>query len=136
MLFILYFLTVKPLIEVHEVRSLGHIPSIDITFANGIKDSMILERFYPTEDSKRAIIPPCNFFGYLLKDKTACVSVTGCFGQDDMEITINSVNSGPNNMYILHKNGDLEMVESAFKVCTLEYLISLQYGIREQYTSF
>ena len=83
-----------------------------------------------------ARMPSCNFFGHLLNDKTACVSVTGCAGQDNMELTINSVNSGPSNMYILHKNGDLEMVESAFKVCTLEYLISLQYGIREQYTSF
>merc|ERR1719362_1406427 len=53
-------------------------------------------------------------FGDLLNDKTACVSVTGCAGQDNLEFTINSVNSGPSNMYILHKNGNLEMVESAF----------------------
>jgi len=104
-----------PLIEVHEVRSHGEIPTIDITFPNGMKDSMVLERFYPSEESKMARTPSCNFFGHLLSDKTACVSVTGCAGQDNMEFTINSVNSGPSNMYILHKNGDLEMVESAFK---------------------
>ena len=119
-----------PLIEVYEVRSLGEIPTIDITFPNGMKDSMVLEKFYPTEESKMARMPSCNFFGHLLNDKTACVSVTGCAGHDNMEFTINSVNSGPSNMYILHKNGDLEMVESAFKVITLQYLISAQYGIR------
>ena len=117
------------------MRSLGEIPSIDITFPNGMKDSIVLERFYPTKESRMATMPSCNFFGHLLNDKKACVSVTGCAGQDNMEFTINSVNSGPSNMYILHKNGHLEMVESAFKVCTLEYLISLQYGIREQRTS-
>jgi len=106
---------IMPLIEVYEVRSLGEIPTIDITFPNGMKDSMVLEKFYPTEESKMARMPSCNFFGHLLNDKTACVSVTGCAGHDNMEFTINSVNSGPSNMYILHKNGDLEMVESAFK---------------------
>ena len=40
-----------PLIEVHEVRSFGEVPSIDITFPNGMKDSMTLQRFYPTEES-------------------------------------------------------------------------------------
>ena len=111
-----------PLIEVYEVRSLGEIPSIDITFPNGMKDSIVLERFYPTKESRTATMPSCNFFGHLLNDKTACVSVTGCAGQDSMEFTINSVNSGPRNMSILHKNGHLETVESAFKVRTLEYL--------------
>ena len=106
-----------PLIEVHEVRSFGEVPSIDITFPNGMKDSIVLERFYPTKESRTATMPSCNFFGHLLNDKTACVSVTGCAGQDNMEFTINSVNSGPSNMYILHKNGNLEMVESAFMVC-------------------
>merc|ERR1712051_490124 len=105
---------IMPLIEVHEVRSFGEVPSIDITFPNGMKDSMTLQRFYPTEESKMARMPSCNFFGHLLNDKTACVSVTGCAGQDNLEFTINSVNSGPSNMYILHKNGNLEMVESAF----------------------
>ena len=45
-----------PLIEVHEVRSLGEIPSIDITFPNGMKDSVVLERFYPTKESRMATI--------------------------------------------------------------------------------
>ena len=57
----------------------------------------------------------CNFFGHLRDEETACVSVTGCPG-DDMFFTINSKNSGSRNMFILHNDGTVEAVESAFKV--------------------
>ena len=57
----------------------------------------------------------CNFFGHLRDEETACVSVTGCPG-DDMFFTINSKNSGARNMFILHKDGSVQGVESAFKV--------------------
>ena len=39
-----------------------------------------------------------------------------------MEFTINSVHAGANNKMILHKDGQLELVESAFKVQYLEVL--------------
>ena len=105
-----------PLIEVQQTRSFREVPSIDITFANGVKDSMVLERFYPTQESKMARTPSCNFIGHLENEKTACVSLTGCASSDDLHFTINSKNSGSSNMYILHKDGHLELVESAFKV--------------------
>ena len=105
-----------PLIEVHETRSLGDVPSIDITFANGVEDTLVLERFYPTEQSRMAKKVSCNFFGHLENERAACVSVTGCPGQDDMHFTINSKNNGLSNMYILKKDGQLEAVQSAFKV--------------------
>ena len=38
----------QPRIEVYQSRSVRGIPSIDVTFANGVKDSLVLERFYPT----------------------------------------------------------------------------------------
>ena len=105
-----------PLIEVQQTRSFREVPTIDITFANGVKDSMVLERFYPTQESKMARTPSCNFIGHLENEKTACVSLTGCASSDDLHFTINSKNSGSSNMYILHKDGLLELVESAFKV--------------------
>ena len=44
---VLYFTQIgMPLIEVHQTRSFEDIPTIDITFINGIKDTMVLERFY------------------------------------------------------------------------------------------
>ena len=57
----------------------------------------------------------CNFFGRLENENTACVSVTGCPGEE-MAFTINSKNSVNVVGYILHKDGHLELVESAFKV--------------------
>ena len=105
-----------PLIEVQQTRSFREVPSIDITFANGVKDSMVLEKFYPTQESRMARKPSCNFVGYLENERTACVSLTGCAGSDDLYFTINSRNSGSTNMYILRNNGEVELVESAFKV--------------------
>ena len=110
-----------PLIEVQQTRSFREVPSIDITFANGVKDSMVLERFYPTQESRMARTPSCNFIGHLENEKTACVSLTGCASSDDLHFTINSKNSGSSNMYILHKDGHLEMVERTFKVRSFFY---------------
>ena len=104
------------MITVHETRSFREVPSIDITFANGIKDALVLERFYPTKESRMMRTPSCNFFGHLANENTACVSLTGCPGQDDLHFTINSENNDQSNMYILKKDGELEIVESAFKV--------------------
>ena len=105
-----------PLIEVEQTRSFREVPSIDITFANGVKDSMILERFYPTQESRMARTPSCNFVGHLENEKSACVSLSGCPGSDDLHFTINSKNSGSSNMYILKNNAEVELVESVFKV--------------------
>ena len=107
-----------PIIEVRQTGSFEEIPSIDITFNNGVKDSMVLERFYPTKKSRMERRSTCNYFGHLKNEKSASVSVTGCWGRDDLCFTINSIYSGRSNMYILHKNGYLDMVESNFKVCT------------------
>ena len=106
----------QPRIEVQHSRSPRGIPSIDITFANGVKDSLILERFYPTEQSRIEKKLSCNFIGYLENESTACVSVTGCPGEE-MAFTISSKNSMSLLGYILHPDGHLESVESAFKVC-------------------
>ena len=110
----------QPRIEVSQSRSPRGIPSIAVTFANGVKDSLVLERFYPTEQSRMEKKLSCNFFGYLEKENTACVSVTGCPGEE-MAFTINSRNS-VNIGYILHKNGQLELVESTFKVIIIAAL--------------
>merc|ERR1712008_394696 len=103
----------SPRIQVIEPRSARGIPSIDITFANGVKDALVLERFYPTEQSRMEKKVSCNFIGSLENENTACVAVTGCPG-DEMAFTIKSKHS-ENIGYILHQDGQLELVESAFK---------------------
>ena len=101
-------------IQVIEQRSAQGIPSITITFPNGVQDALVLERFYPTEQSQMEKKISCNFIGSLENENTACVAVTGCPGEE-MAFTIKSKHS-ENIGYILHQDGELELVESAFKV--------------------
>ena len=70
-----------------------------------------------------AILSKRQLFVYNLEIITAvcllfrsCVAVTGCPGQQDLEFTINSKHAGPSSMYILKMNGEVQVVESAFKV--------------------
>ena len=56
----------------------------------------------------------CNFIGHLENENTACVAVTGCPGEE-MAFTIKSKHS-EHIGYILHQDGQLESVESTFKV--------------------
>ena len=77
---------------------------------------MVLERFYSSEKERSAQIPNCNFFGHLARDEDSCVAVTGCPGSEALEFTINSKHSRPSNMFVLQRNGTLEVIESTFKV--------------------
>ena len=77
---------------------------------------MILERYYPSKKSRTKGENHCNYFGHLEFDQEACVSVTGCYGKDNLEFTINSKHSGLNNMFIMTANGNVESVESALNV--------------------
>ena len=115
---------------VKQTRSIVDIPSISITFPNGVQDSLVLTRFYPNKESRMKKKLSCRYFGHLSNEKDACVAVTGCHGKDEMEFTINSKNSGPGNNYVLHKNGQIELIEDAFLVqfmykiiCRKKYLI-------------
>ena len=116
-------------IQVIEPRSALDIPSIAITFANGVKDALVLERFYPTEQSRMEKKVSCNFIGRLENEKTACVAVTGCPGEE-MAFTIKSKHS-ENIGYILYQDGQLESVESTFKVIlSRNYNLSIQIPLK------
>ena len=103
-----------PEIKVYHEKSINGVPSIDITFPNGLKDNFILERHYMSETDKLAKKLHCNFIGHLEKDPESCVSVTGCMGEK-LEFTINSKHALNTNMYVLHENGILEEVENPFQ---------------------
>ena len=81
-------------------------------------DSLVLERHYASPEARIAGEKHCNFFGHLKNDASACVAVTGCYGQEDMEFTINSRDL-ETNMYILRKKGNFEALQSKLKVCVL-----------------
>ena len=90
------------------------IPAIEVNFANGHRDNLVLERFYSSDEERKMKSPSCNFLGHLAKEETACVAVSGCLG-DKMEMTIMSKHNALSNMYIWHKDGHVQVVESAFK---------------------
>ena len=104
-----------PKITVLNPNSGNAIPLIAITFPDGHEDLLVLERHYLSEADRIAKKMNCNFIGHLEKESEACVAVTGCTGQQ-MEFTLNSKHCGGHNRFILHGNGELEVVESPFKV--------------------
>ena len=106
-----------PEVNIKHARSIDGIPSIDIAFPDGYHDTLVLERHYMTEADRLAKKMHCNFIGHLAKDTDACVAVTGCPGKT-MEFTINSKHARNGNRFIRHENGEIELVESPFKVST------------------
>ena len=78
---------------------------------------MILSRFYINEEAKLSRSEECNFIGHLEGETEACVAVTGCPGSDDLEFTIMSGHSAHSTFKWL-KDGEVEVVESPFKVTT------------------
>ena len=103
-----------PDVHIKESKSLNGIPAIGVTFSDGFQDQFVLERHYMTEMDRTLQKVHCNFIGHLAKDTEACVAVTGCPGEK-MEFSINSKNALRSNRFIIHENGEMENIESAFK---------------------
>ena len=99
-----------PQISVTQVRSSSDIPSIHITFPNGEEDNMILERHYPNQQTRMMGEKHCNYIGHLEKDSESCVAVTGCYGQENLDFSINSNHYGHTLTYRLNTNGDVELI--------------------------
>ena len=95
------------------------IPEIEITFPDGHEDELVLEKHFPNEEARMENEDHCNYFGYLKNDPEACVAVTGCYGQDDLEFTIMSEHAPIKNTFVLEKNGQLKLIESVFNVRAL-----------------
>ena len=52
----------------------------------------------------------CNYIGHLEKDSESCVAVTGCYGQENLDFSINSNHYGHTLTYRLNTNGDVELI--------------------------
>ena len=109
-----------PTITVRQDRSLYDIPEIAITFADGFEDELVLEKHFPNEEARLENKEHCNYYGHLKNDPTACVAVTGCYGQDDLHFTIMSDHSLNQNMFVLDKDGQLRVIEEAERMKTGE----------------
>lgn len=104
-----------PIFKVFKERSLKAIPTIEVAFPNGHEDTMILQRYFANDEERRSKKLSCNYIGRLANDPEACVAVTGCHGQDTLEMTIMSKHASPSTMFILHKNETVEALQSTFR---------------------
>ena len=101
-----------PTITVRQDRSLYDIPEIAITFVDGFEDELVLEKHFPSEEARLENKEHCNYYGHLKNDPNACVAVTGCYGQDDLEFTIMSDHTLTQNQFVLEKNGQLKAIHN------------------------
>ena len=114
-----------PQIKVTQDRSLYDIPEIEITFSDGHQDELILEKHFPNEEEMLEDQNHCNYFGHLKNDPEACVAVTGCYGEDDVEFTIMSDHALTKNRFMLQKDGQLKEIKSVFEVSIkIHFLLS------------
>ncbi len=100
-----------------EERSSNGAPSVSVTFADGYTDRIVLKKFYNNKEDRMAEEEHCNFLGHLENEKEACVAMTGCLGQEDVEFTIMSSHALESPMFKWSKGGQVEIIENPFLVC-------------------
>ena len=93
------------------------IPQIEVTFANGIKQKMILQHYNAIPNSKMMDQSRlCNYLGHLDGDeRESRVAVTGCLLGDNpdekMYITLLSKHSPNHKTFSLETNGNVQHIE-------------------------
>ena len=93
------------------------VPEIEVTFANGIKQKMVL-RHYDAIPNSDVADPTrlCNYLGRLDGDeKHSVVVVTGCLNDDNidekMHITLLSQHSPDHKSFSVDKHGNTKHIE-------------------------
>ena len=98
------------------------VPEIEVTFANGIKQKMVLRHYDAIPNSDVADQTElCNYLGHLEGDeKHSVVAVTGCFNGDNldekMHITLLSQHSPNHKSFSFDKQGNTKHIEIESKV--------------------
>lgn len=98
--------------DVVASRSITEPPTIQVTFANGLKDDLELNHYKLSDENRIG----CNYIGRLRNDPASSVAVTGCLNkpEDKMEVTIISSNSR-NQMFEVDFNGNAQVIHSPFQ---------------------
>ena len=100
-----------------ETRSADGSPNIAVTFPNGHRDTLVLRRYQPRPADRMAEADTsCRYIGKLANDPSACVALTGCPGQDDVELTIMSSHATGSSLLKWNRDGSIEIVEDPFQV--------------------
>ena len=99
-----------------EERSANGSPTVAVTFSDGYTDTLVLNRYYSSEEDRMLGSEEYHFIGYLAKEQDACVAMTGCVGSEDIDLTIMSRHATESSMFKWTKDGHVEIIESPFKV--------------------
>jgi len=101
-----------PTFSLSEERSFDGSPKINIVFANGKSDTMVLTKFDDGEEDKiETGVEECRYLGHLENEPSACVAMAGCLGVDKVEFTIISENVFDSPAYVWTKEGSVNMIE-------------------------
>ena len=111
---ILFYATANEKLKFHVTssRSVEEAPTIEVTFANGVKDELVLSHYKMYEDAAIG----CNYLGHLRSSPSSSVGVTGCLNNpgDMMEVTMISKNN-KNKMFSVDFYGNAEIIKSPFE---------------------
>jgi hypothetical protein len=93
-------------------RSMEEAPTIEVTFANGVRDQLELKHYRMNDES----VVGCNYIGHLKNSASSSVAVTGCLNKpgDRMEVTMIS-DHNINKMFAVDFNGNSEIIKSPFE---------------------
>ena len=96
-----------PSITLHQNRDSEGFPSISIAFSDGYNDNMVLNKFEDEDLEENE----CIFTGHLEKETSACIALTGCPGNDDVELTIFSKHTETSGVMKWSKDGSVELMD-------------------------
>jgi hypothetical protein len=87
-------------------------PTIEVTFANGVKDDLVLSHYKMNENA----VIGCNYIGHLRSSPSSSVGVTGCLIKpgDKMEVTMIS-EKNLNKMFSVDFYGNAEIIKTPFE---------------------
>ena len=92
-----------PTLRLSQDRLIDGVPQISVTFPDGHSDNLVLSKHSDLDDH-------CNFIGHLENEKEACVAVTGCVGQEDLELTLLSAHAEGTPIMRWAVDGSVEVI--------------------------
>lgn len=96
-------------------RIANEAPRVAIEFPNGVQDTLVLSRYYPNEEQRLARTDKCHFVGHLAREHEACVALTGCPGDEDVDLTILSKHNTVSAQFRWNRDGSVNIIEDPLK---------------------
>ena len=113
------FLVSPPSFTLNAERSLDGSPSVTVTFPDGYQDTLILSKFYTNEEERleeeEDTEDTCAYVGHLANEPEACVAMTGCFGQEDVEFSIASSHAADSGTYSWNMDGTVHVIDNPLR---------------------